>query len=98
MGFLHGGHLFVTGRLKDMMLFRGQCHYPNDIEATSGRAHAAVIPESGAAFSMQAEDDAGERLVIVQEVRRQASTIAISPPPCGQPWPKGTSLASTSSC
>lgn len=72
MGFLHGGHLFVTGRLKDMMLFRGQCHYPNDIEATSGRAHAAVIPESGAAFSMQAEDDAGERLVIVQEVRRQA--------------------------
>ncbi|MGD7417395.1 fatty acyl-AMP ligase, partial [Ralstonia pseudosolanacearum] len=72
MGFLHGGHLFVTGRLKDMMLFRGQCHYPNDIEATSGRAHAAAIPESGAAFSIQAEDEAGERLVIVQEVRKQA--------------------------
>ncbi|UMR30039.1 amino acid adenylation domain-containing protein [Massilia sp. MB5] len=73
MGFVHEGHLFVTGRLKDMLLFRGQCHYPNDIENSGGRAHAACVPESGAAFSLPAEDESTELLVVVQEVAKQSS-------------------------
>ncbi|MFZ6874495.1 amino acid adenylation domain-containing protein [Undibacterium sp. Di27W] len=72
MGFMHEGHLFVTGRLKDMLLFRGQCHYPNDIEVSSGRSHAAAVPESGAAFSITLGDEQTEHLVIVQEVLKQA--------------------------
>ncbi|MBC3917143.1 amino acid adenylation domain-containing protein [Undibacterium sp. CY18W] len=71
MGFMHQGHLFVTGRLKDMLLFRGQCHYPNDIEATSGRSHEAAVPESGAAFSVTPGDEDAECLVIVQEILKQ---------------------------
>ncbi|ALU89427.1 polyketide synthase [Herbaspirillum rubrisubalbicans M1] len=71
MGFLHEGQLFVTGRRKDMMIFRGQCHYPNDIEASASQCHALAVEDSAAAFSLS--DDSGEdRLVIVQEVRKSA--------------------------
>ena len=31
-GFLHDGELFVTGRLKDLIIIRGVNHYPQDIE------------------------------------------------------------------
>ncbi|MDN2697070.1 amino acid adenylation domain-containing protein [Janthinobacterium sp. SUN073] len=71
MGFMHRGHLFVTGRRKDMLLFRGQCHYPNDIEVTSGRSHEATVPESGAAFSIMSDGDGPEELVIVQEILKR---------------------------
>ena len=32
LGFLRGGHLFVSGRLKDLIIIRGQNLYPQDIE------------------------------------------------------------------
>ena len=34
LGFLHEGELFVTGRLKDLMIVHGRNHYPQDIEQT----------------------------------------------------------------
>ncbi|WP_437729163.1 amino acid adenylation domain-containing protein [Sorangium sp. So ce861] len=72
MGFLHEGALFITGRLKEMMIFRGQCHYPNDIEATAAAAHPAGAAGRGAAFSLEHEGE--ERLVVVQEVMHRAGT------------------------
>ena len=66
LGFLNEGELFVTGRLKDLIIIRGQNHYPQDIEYTVERCHPALKPGCGAAFSI---DEAGEeRLVVVQEV------------------------------
>lgn len=38
MGFLHKGELFVTGRLKDLIIIRGRNHYPQDIEMTVEKA------------------------------------------------------------
>jgi len=70
LGFLHeDGELFVTGRLKDLIIVRGANHYPQDIEATVQAAHPALKRGSGVAFL--APDSRGEdRLVIVQEVDR----------------------------
>jgi len=68
LGFLHQGELFVTGRRKELIIIRGQNHYPQDIEQTVEQAHAALQPGSGAAFAV--EVGAEERLVIVHEVRR----------------------------
>jgi amino acid adenylation domain-containing protein len=68
LGALADGHLFITGRLKDMLLFHGRCHYPNDIEATAAAADPACA-EGGAAFSV--ELDGIEHLVLVQEVGRR---------------------------
>ena len=66
LGFLKEEELFVTGRRKDLIIIRGQNHYPQDIEYTVERCHPALKPGCGAAFSI---DEAGEeRLVVVQEV------------------------------
>jgi len=68
LGFLLNGELFVTGRLKDVIIIRGQNHYPQDIEMTVSRSHPALRPNYGAAFAI--EFKGSERLVIVQEVER----------------------------
>jgi amino acid adenylation domain-containing protein len=65
LGFLHGGELFVTGRLKDLIIIRGRNYYPQDIEETIAAAHPALRPGCGAAFAI--EKDREEQLVVVQE-------------------------------
>ena len=71
LGFFDCGHLFVTGRSKDLIIIRGSNHYPQDLEHTVERSHRALRPASGAAFSI---DTGGvERLIVVQEVSDPAS-------------------------
>ncbi len=69
LGFLHGGELFITGRLKDLIIIRGRNYYPQDIELTVERSHTALRPGCSAAFAV--EVDATEQLVVVCEVDRQ---------------------------
>ena len=68
LGFLQEGELFVTGRIKDVMIVRGQNYYPQDIEMTVQNSHIALRPNSGAAFTLEVKGE--ERLVIVQEIER----------------------------
>jgi len=70
LGFVHGGRLFVTGRLKDLIIVRGRNHYPHDIEDSVSRSHPALSPSACAAFSI--ETARGEELVVVQEVAHNA--------------------------
>jgi acyl-CoA synthetase (AMP-forming)/AMP-acid ligase II/thioesterase domain-containing protein/acyl carrier protein len=67
LGFLHDGELFVTGRLKDVIIIRGRNLYPEDIELTVERCHRGLRPGCTVAFSIPDEFDEG--LVIVQEIR-----------------------------
>ena len=68
LGFLHEGELFITGRLKDLIIARGLNHYPQDIERSMEESHPELRPGCGAAFSIDAGGE--ERLVLVQEVER----------------------------
>ncbi|MES1240588.1 MAG: amino acid adenylation domain-containing protein, partial [Acidobacteriota bacterium] len=68
LGFLDGGELFVTGRLKDLVILRGRNHYPQDIELSAERSHPALRPGCGAAFGV--EVDREEVLVVVSELER----------------------------
>jgi len=68
LGFLLDGELFVTGRLKDLIIIRGVNYYPHDIEHTVDQSHEHVRPGASAAFTIG--DDGQERLVVVQEVTR----------------------------
>ena len=59
------GELYITGRLKDLIVIAGRNHYPQDIEGTVQAASAQVRPDSVAAFSVQGDDS--ESLVLLVE-------------------------------
>ncbi|HTK10959.1 MAG TPA: beta-ketoacyl synthase N-terminal-like domain-containing protein [Ktedonobacteraceae bacterium] len=68
LGFFWQGELFVTGRLKDVIIIRGRNLYPQDIEQVVEKSHPALRQSCCAAFAVSGDDT--ERLVIVQEVER----------------------------
>ena len=70
LGLLGGaGELFITGRIKDVIIIRGANHYPQDIEATVQGSHPALRRHGGAAFAI-ADNEHREQLIVVQEVER----------------------------
>jgi len=69
LGFMRNGELFVTGRIKDLIIVRGRKHYPQDIEQTVEQSHSETHSKSAAAVSVLAED--GPQLVILAEVNRR---------------------------
>ncbi|MEH1782799.1 MAG: beta-ketoacyl synthase N-terminal-like domain-containing protein [Nostoc sp.] len=70
LGFLQDDELFITGRLKDLIIIRGHNHYPQDIELTATNSHSALQSQGAAAFAI--EVDGEEQLVVVCEVERTA--------------------------
>jgi amino acid adenylation domain-containing protein/FkbM family methyltransferase len=70
LGFVGSDELFITGRIKDLIIIRGRNLYPHEIERSVEQSHPSLKPGCGAAFSI-AEGE--ERLVIVQELARRAS-------------------------
>ncbi|GAB4152428.1 MAG: hypothetical protein Fur0021_17200 [Candidatus Promineifilaceae bacterium] len=76
LGFWHQGELFVTGRLKDLIIIRGRNHYPQDIERTVEQSHAAVRAGCVAAFAI--ETSATEQLVVVAELRQETDQADFS--------------------
>jgi acyl-CoA synthetase (AMP-forming)/AMP-acid ligase II len=70
LGFIdEAGELFITGRIKDVIIVRGINYYPQDIENTVYDSHPALRRHCGAAFSVLTEDNE-EKVVLVQEVER----------------------------
>jgi acyl-CoA synthetase (AMP-forming)/AMP-acid ligase II len=69
LGFLRDGELYVSGRLKDLIIVRGVNHYPHDIERTVDLCHEAIRPSCGIAFSVTVGDE--EQLVFVQEIGKR---------------------------
>ncbi|MER6030038.1 fatty acyl-AMP ligase [Streptomyces sp. NPDC001851] len=65
LGFVHQGELYVTGRLKDVIIRRGRNHYPQDIELSAESSVPGLHPNCAVAFSV--DDGAQERLVVVIE-------------------------------
>ena len=69
LGFLHRGELFLTGRLKDLIIVRGRNYYPHDLEWSAQQAHPGLRRGYGAAFSI--EGKTGECVVLVHEIDKQ---------------------------
>ena len=68
LGFLDKHELYITGRLKDLIIIRGMNYYPQDIEESAVQSHTSLIPNGAAAFST---DTGGvEGLVIVLETAK----------------------------
>ncbi|MFO0707268.1 MAG: amino acid adenylation domain-containing protein [Nitrospira sp.] len=75
LGFIQDGELFITGRLKDLIIVRGRNLYPQDIELTAEQAHPSLRATGTAAFSIDV--GRGEELIVVQELKRSADTSAV---------------------
>ena len=99
LGFLRHGELFITGRLKDLIIIRGDNHYPQDIEWTVEQSHQAFRPGCGAAFSV---DDRrhGAVVVVVYELEREYLRTVEPEELCARagPSPKSTICICTRWC
>lgn len=70
LGFIDGDELFITGRLKDLIIIRGSNYHPADIESAVAELHEAFAPASTAAIGRPV--DGGEELVVLQEIPRKS--------------------------
>jgi acyl-CoA synthetase (AMP-forming)/AMP-acid ligase II len=77
LGFMKDGELFVTGRLKDLIIISGRKLYPQDIELTAEQSHPALRPSCCAAFSVDGTGE--ERLIIAVEVDPRHQPVAHNP-------------------
>ncbi|QLZ67658.1 2-succinylbenzoate--CoA ligase [Legionella sp. PC1000] len=73
MGYMDQGALYVTGRLKDLIIIRGCNYYPHDLEDTIHTCHPYLREYGCAIFSVE-ENDA-ELLIIVQEIKKKVQTL-----------------------
>jgi acyl-CoA synthetase (AMP-forming)/AMP-acid ligase II len=69
LGFLNQGHLYLTGRIKELMIINGKNYYPQDIENTVYQNAPWVRTGGAAAFSIASVLGAGEKLVLAVEVK-----------------------------
>ncbi|WP_028400711.1 fatty acyl-AMP ligase [Ectobacillus panaciterrae] len=70
LGYMtESNELFVTGRIKDLIIIRGRNYYPQDIELTVENSHPAIRPGCSAAFTIDTNEQ--ERLIIVAELERR---------------------------
>ncbi|MFJ4818358.1 fatty acyl-AMP ligase [Streptomyces sp. NPDC088801] len=72
LGTLHDDEIYVTGRLKEMLILRGRNIYPQDVEHALRRLHPELVGLFGAAFAVPvagADGTTEEQLVVVHEVR-----------------------------
>jgi thioester reductase-like protein len=67
LGFIHNGELYVCGRIKDMVILRGQNYYPQDIENVVEKSSSLIRHNCVAAFQIQ--EDSEPALAIVAEVK-----------------------------
>lgn len=69
LGCFIGKELFITGRLKEIIIIRGRNYYPHDIELTAQQAHTYLKKDASAAFSVEVQGQ--EHIVIFMEVDRK---------------------------
>ena len=70
LGFMDDGQLFVTGRLKDLIILNGRNYYPQDLELAAERSHPSLRPGHAAAFALTGAEEDRERLALALEVTR----------------------------
>ncbi|UVS78156.1 fatty acyl-AMP ligase [Actinokineospora sp. UTMC 2448] len=75
LGVVLDGELFITGRIKDLIIVDGQNHYPQDIEVTVEQAHPAIRRHTVAAFAVAGPS--GEQAVVVAERAKQVAAADV---------------------
>ncbi len=111
LGFIQNGELFIAGRMKDLIVINGRNYHPVDIERVCEAAVEGLRHNCGAAFSVEDQATATERLVVVYEVQagnqareaaiieelRKAVSLELSVPPYAVVLVRPRSIPKTSS-
>ncbi|MFE7462554.1 fatty acyl-AMP ligase [Streptomyces sp. NPDC057499] len=71
LGVLVDGELYVTGRIKEMLIIRGRNVYPHDIEHELRLHHEPLRDTFGSVISAPSDDGDDGHLVVIHEVRRR---------------------------
>ena len=72
LGFLNEGHLFITGRIKDLIFLEGRKLHPQDIEYSVTHSHPFLLQHACAAFSVEGQED---KLIVVHEISMKNISI-----------------------
>ena len=75
LGFIRHGDVFITGRIKDLIIIRGRNVYPQDLEASAERSHAAI--KLGAAIAFSIDGDIEPQVVLALELERESRNANI---------------------
>ncbi|WP_372365150.1 AMP-binding protein [Candidatus Uabimicrobium sp. HlEnr_7] len=65
MGFIKNGELFVSGRRKNIIVVRGKNYYPHDLENVAQQSHETLRANTGAAFTI--DDNQQPKIILVFE-------------------------------
>ncbi|MFD4994753.1 fatty acyl-AMP ligase [Streptomyces buecherae] len=76
LGFLEGGELFITGRIKDLLIIGGENYFPQDAEAVATEAHPAFAHQRAAAWPRGADDR--EVAVVLETTERDPERLAVA--------------------
>jgi acyl-CoA synthetase (AMP-forming)/AMP-acid ligase II len=76
LGFFCAGSLYISGRLKDLIIVRGRNHYPEDIEVTVESCHPKIKGGGCAVFSISPGETISEQIAVVAEVLRRTDDAA----------------------
>lgn len=67
LGFQLEGELYITGRLKNLIIIDGKNHYPHDLERTVEMVHPGIWPSGCAVFSI--ENSGSEQVIVMVEIQ-----------------------------
>lgn len=70
LGFIYNDELFISSRLKDLLIIAGRNHHPADIEESVENCHSAIRIGCVAAFAVDVDD--AEKVVLLAELERTA--------------------------
>lgn len=70
LGFIHEEELYVTGRIKDLIILYGKNHYPQDIEYSL--THSVLRPLLGKCAAFVIQTDQEYELAVVCEIKNEA--------------------------
>ena len=74
LGFLHDGELYVTGRIKNLIISDGKNHYSHDIERTVEKSHPAIRLAGCAVFSISTSES--EDIIVIAEIEHKITVKA----------------------
>lgn len=69
LGFIHEDELYITGRIKNLIISEGKNHYSHDIERTVESSHPAIRQTGCAVFSTT--DSGRENVIVIAEIEHR---------------------------